>query len=71
MAVLLVNDDFGVIFSSHRGKGALSAETESVGQRHTLPVSRDDADEASLPSGATSMEKVLHFLFLCKVRGLL
>ncbi|KGO04835.1 MULTISPECIES: hypothetical protein [Porphyromonas] len=47
MAVLLVNDDFGVIFSSHRGKGALSAETEFVGQRHTLPVSRDDADEAS------------------------
>ncbi|WP_424037909.1 hypothetical protein, partial [Porphyromonas endodontalis] len=40
------NYDFGVILTLS-GQGSLSAETEFVGQRHTLPVSRVDAIEAS------------------------
>ena len=33
------------------GQGSLSAKTEFVGQRHTLPISRDDAIEASTFQG--------------------
>ena len=46
---ILSHMTFGVVittserFSPLLGQGALSAETEFVGQRHTLPVSRMDA----------------------------
>jgi len=42
----LSNYDFGVILSPS-GQGSLSAETEFVGQRHTLPISRVDTIEVS------------------------
>ena len=55
----LSNYDFGVIFSP-LGQGSLSAKTEFVGQRHTLPISRVDTIEVStllgcLLRGVTSM----------------
>jgi len=42
----LSNYDFGVILSPS-GQGSLSAKTEFVGQRHTLPISRVDTIEVS------------------------
>jgi len=46
----LSNYDFGVILPPS-GQGSLSAETKFVGQRHTLPISRDNAIEASTFQG--------------------
>jgi len=46
----LSNYDFGVILSPS-GQGSLSAETEFVGQRHTLPISRFDAIGSSTFQG--------------------
>ncbi|KXB74841.1 hypothetical protein HMPREF1860_01949 [Prevotella amnii] len=50
MFLSLSNYDFGVILSPS-GQGSLSAKTEFVGQRHTLPISRDDAIEVSTFQG--------------------
>jgi len=58
----LSNYDFGVILSPS-GQGSLSAETEFVGQRHTLPISRVDTIEVSTLSGCPLRGDHLHILY--------
>jgi len=51
------------------GQGSLSAKTEFVGQRHTLPISRNDTTEVSTLVGCLLRTIYLHILIRLQSYG--